>query len=333
MVIKGCLLQYIRVVALARTECSTYSASSVMPIPTTENHGGRKPGWLKVRAPGGASYAHIKKLLRSLQLHTVCEEASCPNLGECWGGGTTTIMILGDMCTRACRFCNVKSGNPGGLVDENEPENVAESLARLDLKYVVITSVDRDDILDGGASHFALTVEAVRRRCPEILVETLIPDFQGDHDALGRVIAAGPQVISHNQETVRRLTRNVRDARASYDLTLSVLADLKKLAIGTRPEPLWTKSSLMVGLGEREDEVAGAMDDLRSADVDFLTIGQYLSPSSKHLPVHSYISLEQFEVYRIMGEEKGFRYVASGPLVRSSYRAGEFFVKSIIEGS
>jgi len=304
-----------------------------MQIPSTDNLGDRKPDWLKVRAPGGVNYVRIKKLLRSLELHTVCEEASCPNLGECWGVGTATIMILGDTCTRACRFCGVKSGNPGGYLDEKEPEKVAESLASLELKYVVITSVDRDDLADGGAAHFAATVEAVRIHNPELVVEILIPDFGGEHSALRRVINSGPQVISHNLETVSRLTREARDARSSYDLSLQVLADLKEISRSSRAEHLWSKSSLMVGLGEREDEMDRAMDDLRDADVDFLTVGQYLSPGPKHLPVLEYVSREQFEVYRRMGEEKGFTYVASGPLVRSSYRAGEFFIQNIIDGS
>lgn len=304
-----------------------------MQIPSTDNLGVRKPDWLKVRAPGGANYVRIKKLLRSLQLHTVCEEASCPNLGECWGGGTTTIMILGDTCTRACRFCDVRSGDPGGYLDEGEPEKVAESLVSLELKYVVITSVDRDDLADGGAAHFAATVEAVRTHCPELVVETLVPDFGGKHSAHSIVIKSGPQVISHNLETVHRLTREVRDVRSSYDLSLQVLADLKEMSRSIRTEPLWSKSSLMVGLGEREDEIEEAMDDLRDADVDFLTVGQYLSPGPKHLPVLEYVSMEQFEAYRRMGEGKGFKYVASGPLVRSSYKAGEFFVQNIIEGS
>lgn len=304
-----------------------------MQIPSTDNLSGRKPDWLKVRAPGGANYVRIKKLLRSLQLHTVCEEAMCPNLGECWGWGTAAIMILGDTCTRACRFCNVRRGNPGGYLDYREPEKVAESLVSLELKYVVITSVDRDDLADGGAAHFAATVEAVRTRCPELVVETLIPDFGGERSALRRVIESGPQVISHNLETVRRLTREIRDARASYDLSLQVLVDLKEMSRSIRTEPLLSKSSLMAGLGEREDEIEEAMDDLRDVDVDFLTVGQYLSPGPKHLPVLEYVSREQFKAYRLVGEEKGFKYVASGPLVRSSYRAGEFFIQNIIDGS
>jgi lipoic acid synthetase len=304
-----------------------------MPIPVTENQNRRKPEWLKVRAPGGESYADLKQMLRGLSLHTVCEEASCPNVGECWGEGTATIMILGDVCTRGCRFCDVTSGNPNGWLDADEPRNTAEALAGLEhLNYVVITSVDRDDLPDGGAAHYAETVRQIKMRRPDMMVETLIPDFQGNRDALRRLIASGPEVIAQNQETVRRLTTTVRDARASYDLTLKVLEDLKRLAPDVRQAPLWTKSSLMAGLGESEAEVAEAMDDLRSVDVDFLTIGQYLRPSAKHLPVVEFVSPEQFEQYRVVGEEKGFRYVASGPLVRSSYRAGEFFIRSIIKG-
>jgi lipoic acid synthetase len=304
-----------------------------MPTPLTHIQSRRKPEWLKVRAPGGEPYADLKKMLRGLSLNTVCEEAHCPNVGECWGEGTATIMILGDVCTRGCRFCNVISGNPKGVVDPAEPHNTAEALARLrHLNYVVITSVDRDDLPDGGAGHYAQTVRLIKQRRPDLRVETLIPDFQGDHDALRALIAAGPEVIGQNQETIRRLSQRVRDARSSYELTLKVLADLKALAPDVREERLWTKSSLMIGLGETEEEVVGAMDDLRSVDVDFLTVGQYLRPSPAHLPVEEYVTPEQFAHYRSIGEEKGFKYVASGPLVRSSYRAGEFFIRSIIEG-
>jgi lipoic acid synthetase len=293
----------------------------------------RKPEWLKVRAPGGENYADLKGLLRGLNLHTVCEEASCPNVGECWGEGTATIMILGDVCTRGCRFCNVTSGNPGGRLDPLEPENTAAALSRLEhLKYVVITSVDRDDLPDGGAGHYARTVREIKRRRPDLKIETLIPDFGGDREALSGLIEAGPEVIAQNLETVRRLTREVRDARASYEVTLQVLADLKEMAPRLREQPLFTKSSLMVGLGETEAEMAEAMDDLRSVGVDFLTIGQYLRPSPKHLPVIEFVTPERFTAYREIGLEKGFRYVASGPLVRSSYRAGEFYIRSIIEG-
>lgn len=303
-----------------------------MPIPSADTSQ-RKPEWLKVRAPGGDEYAGLKHTLKGLNLYTVCEEANCPNIGECWGEGTATIMIMGDTCTRGCRFCNVKSGDPGGRLDPMEPVNTARALEGLEnLSYVVITSVDRDDLPDGGASHYAQTVREIKRLRPDMMLETLIPDFSGDRDALRVLIEAGPEVIAQNQETVRRLTREVRDVRADYDLTLRVLSDLKGLAPEVRSEPLWTKSSLMVGLGETEEEMAEAMDDLRAVDVDFLTIGQYLRPSSKHLPVKEYVTPEQFDAYRVIGEEKGFKYVASGPLVRSSYRAGEFFIQSVIKG-
>ena len=305
-----------------------------MPIPVTHNdHPGRKPDWLKVRAPGGDGYPGLKRALRDLGLHTVCEEADCPNLGDCWGGGTATVMILGDLCTRACRFCNVASGDPGGELDRGEPERVAELLTAPELHYAVITSVDRDDLPDGGAGHFADTVAAVRNRRTDLLIETLIPDFSGDREALRTLLDAGPDVISHNLETVARLTRTVRDARASYDLSLQVLADVKALAAESGTERIWTKSGLMVGMGESIGEVEETMDDLRSVGVDFLTIGQYLQPTRKHHPVVEYVPPEQFESYRETGLAKGFAYVASGPLVRSSYRAGEFFITHIIEAS
>ncbi len=303
-----------------------------MPRPTEKRTGpGRKPPWLLTRAPGGEVYAALKTSIHGLHLHTVCEEAGCPNRGECWGGGTATVMIMGRVCTRACRFCDVMSGDPGGFLDPDEPEKVAELLGGSSVRYVVITSVDRDDLPDGGAGHFARTICRVKERHPGLMVEALIPDFGGRTDALGTVIAAGPETVAHNLEVVRRLTRSVRDRRASYELSLRVLADLKALAPSVRREPLWTKSSLMVGLGESEAEIAAAMDDLRAAGVDFLTVGQYLQPSRKHLAVHEYIPPERFTSYRIMGEEKGFGYVASGPLVRSSYRAGEYFISAIIE--
>ncbi len=321
-------------VGLAPVECQTYSANDDMPIPVTQNdHPGRKPDWLKVRAPGGGEYAGLKRAIHDLGLHTVCEEADCPNLGECWGGGTATVMILGDVCTRACRFCNVSSGDPAGLLDHDEPDHVAELLTTQELRYVVITSVDRDDLPDGGAGQFARTVRAIRERCPELLIETLIPDFSGDHHSLRTLLAAGPHVISHNVETTERLTRSVRDARASYSLSLRVLADLKELASEVVEGRIWTKSGIMVGMGESADEVEATMDDLRSSGVDFLTIGQYLQPTRKHHPVREYVTPAQFESYRESGMEKGFTYVASGPLVRSSYRAGEFFITNIIESS
>ncbi len=282
----------------------------------------RKPDWLRVRPPGGENYTHLKGLLRTLDLHTVCEEAHCPNVWECWGGGTATIMLMGDRCTRGCRFCAVTSGNPHGVVDEDEPRKVAEALADLGLTYVVLTSVDRDDLPDGGASHFARTIREIKARDPDILVEALIPDFQGDLDAVRTVLEAGPDVLDHNLETVRRLQAVARDPRANYEQSLSVLRGAK----ASRPS-VFTKSSLMLGLGETRDEVLEAMRDLRANGVDFLTLGQYLRPSEWHLPVQEYVSPEAFDGLRAAGEALGFTYVAAGPLVRSSYRAGEFFLE------
>ena len=285
----------------------------------------RKPEWLRVRPPSGENYGHLRGLLRELNLHTVCEEAHCPNVGECWGVGTATIMLLGDVCTRGCRFCAVKSGNPRGLVDADEPRKVAEAIADLHLTYVVLTSVDRDDLPDGGAAHFAATVREIKDRDPEILVEALIPDFRGDLEAVRTVVDAGPDVLDHNLETVRRLQAGVRDPRANYEQSLAVLRAAK-----TMREDLFTKSSLMLGLGETRDEVLEAMRDLRANGVDLLTLGQYLRPSEWHLPVQEYVSPDAFDELRLAGERLGFAYVAAGPLVRSSYRAGEFFLENAL---
>ena len=285
-----------------------------------------KPSWLTVKPPRGKSHRDLKELFRELNLHTVCEEAHCPNVGEGWGGGTATLMLLGDVCSRACRFCMVTPGKPQGVLDELEPENVAFALSQMGLTYVVLTSVDRDDLPDGGASHFARSIRLVKERSPGILVEVLIPDFQGDVADLKKVVDARPDVIAHNIETTLSLTPMVRDSRAHYWQSLSVLRNVKKLG-----KHVYTKSSIMVGLGETEEEVTQAMVHLRRADVDFLTVGQYLRPSARHLKVVEYVSPAQFERYRAMGESLGFRYVASGPLVRSSYRAGEFFVRAAIE--
>jgi len=284
-----------------------------------------KPDWLKVRAPVGETWRSLKDLLRGKTLHTVCEEARCPNVGECWGGGTATVMIMGDTCTRGCRFCAVTTGNPRGWLDPLEPENTAEALERMGLRYVVLTSVDRDDLPDGGAAHFAATVRAIKRRTPDMVVEVLIPDFRGDVHALRRIVESGADVVAHNVETVERLTPRVRDRRATYEQSLRVLADLKSI-----DPALFTKSSIMVGLGETADEVDGAMRDLRRVGVDVLTLGQYLRPSQKHLPVVEYVHPDQFEAWRRAGEAMGFMYVASGPLVRSSYRAGEFFLEGLV---
>jgi lipoic acid synthetase len=286
-----------------------------------------KPEWLTVRAPGDGSYHELKELFRGLNLHTVCEEAHCPNVQECWGGGTATLMLMGDVCSRACRFCMVAPGKPKGILDDLEPEHVAFALSQMGLTYVVLTSVDRDDLPDGGAAHFARTIRLVKERIPDLLVEVLIPDFQNDLDSLRAVVDARPDVIGHNIETTFSLTPTVRDPRANYWQSLSVLRTLKKLG-----RKVYTKSSIMVGLGETEDEVRQTMTHLRMVDVDFLTVGQYLRPSHRHLPVKEYVTPSQFARYKGMGEEAGFRYVASGPLVRSSYRAGEFFIRSVLDG-
>jgi lipoic acid synthetase len=285
----------------------------------------RKPEWLRVRPPSGENYVHLKGLFRSLDLHTVCEEAHCPNVWECWGGGTATIMLMGDTCTRGCHFCAVKSGNPHGILDLDEPRKVAIALSDLDLTYVVLTSVDRDDLADGGASHFAKTVREIKDRRPDLLVEALIPDFQGDLEAVRSVVDAGVDVLDHNIETVERLQAVVRDRRANYGQSLRVLRGAKGMRDG-----LFTKSSIMLGLGETRDEVLETMRDLREADVDIVTLGQYLRPSDWHLPVREYVPPETFDQLREAGEAMGFAYVAAGPLVRSSYRAGEFFLEKVI---
>jgi len=285
-----------------------------------------KPPWLTVRSPQGKNHDELKGLLKSLNLHTVCEEAHCPNIGECWGGRTATLMLMGDVCSRACRFCMVTPGKPQGVLDDLEPANVAFALSQIGLTYVVLTSVDRDDLPDGGASHFAKTIRLVKEQNPGTLVEVLIPDFQGDLGSLRTVVDARPDVIAHNVETTLSLSPRVRDPRANYWQSLSVLRNVKKL--GRR---IYTKSSIMVGLGETEEEMVQAMVHLRQADVDFLTVGQYLRPSTRHLKVAEYVDPKQFERYKEIGTSLGFRYVASGPLVRSSYRAGELFIRTTIE--
>ncbi len=285
-----------------------------------------KPPWLKVRLPAGAEYNHLKDNLRGLKLHTVCEEARCPNLAECWRSGTATIMILGDICTRGCRFCAVKTARSGAPVDPDEPRRVAEALARMNLRYVVITSVDRDDLEDGGAGVFADTIRETRRRCPDLIIEALIPDFRGDVRALGKVVDAAPQVIGQNIETVRRLTRYARDARCGYEQTLEVLANVKAL------DPrMYTKTAILLGLGESVEEVLETMRDLRGQDVDILTLGQYLQPTRKHVPVAEFLHPDRFREYEERGMKLGFRYVAAGPMVRSSYRAAEFFVEKMLQ--
>ena len=276
----------------------------------------RKPDWLKVALPSGTKYKEVKGTVREHRLSTVCEEAMCPNIGECWNAGTATIMLMGSVCTRACRFCAVDTGNPKGRLDPDEPRLAASSVQLMGLKYVVLTSVDRDDLPDGGAGHYAACIREIKRVNPETAVEALTPDFGGVTDNVQEVLDAGVEVYAQNLETVRRLTHPVRDPRAGYDQTLSVLAYAKK----ARPDVL-TKTSLMLGLGESEEEILGAMDDLRAAGVDIVTFGQYLRPTASHLPVVRFVPPEDFNRYRELGLKKGFLEVVSGPLVRSSYRA------------
>lgn len=285
----------------------------------------RKPDWLRVRAPGGDSYTFIKKTLRERGLFTVCEEARCPNVGECWGGGTATFMLLGEVCTRGCRFCAVTSGNPRGAVDRAEPRKLAESVAAIGLRYVVLTMVDRDDLTDGGAAHVAECIDHLKDTAPDLVVEALVGDFLGHRTAIDTVCDSAVDVFAHNIETVERLQRTVRDSRCGYRQSLDVLERAR--AHRSRP---WTKSSIMLGLGETDDELVLTMRALRSVGVDFLTLGQYLQPTPKHLPVRQFVTPERFEHLRKIGEGEGFRYVAAGPLVRSSYRAGEFFLESLV---
>jgi len=276
----------------------------------------RKPDWLRVRLPSGGRFAEVREVVRSHRLATVCEESHCPNMGECWNHGTATIMLMGSVCTRACRFCAVDTGNPKGWLDANEPAEAAEAVRLMGLRYVVLTSVDRDDLDDGGAAHYAACVRAIKATCPETAVEALTPDFDGRERDVATVVDSGLEVFAQNLETVERLTSVVRDPRAGYAQTLGVLAFAKR----HRPEVL-TKTSLILGLGEEEDEIRAAMDDLRAHDVDVLTMGQYLRPTRNHLPVARWVPPEDFDRYRAWGLERGFREVAAGPLVRSSYRA------------
>ncbi len=272
----------------------------------------RKPEWLKIKLPGGGSYQNVKKEVEAMGLHTICTSGKCPNLAECWSRGTATFMILGDICTRSCKFCNTRSGKPPG-VDFDEPRRIAESVRAMKLKHAVITSVDRDDLPDFGAGIWAETIRLTKELNPETTVEVLIPDFNGNEILVGRVIAVQPEVISHNLETVRRLTPQVRSV-AKYDLSLKVIAAIAESG-------LVAKSGLMLGLGETNDEVAEAMADLRKSNCEVLTLGQYLQPTLKHWPVDRYVTPKQFRDFAVMGLDMGFRIVESGPLVRSSYKA------------
>nr|CAH8849330.1 unnamed protein product [Trichobilharzia regenti] len=301
----------------------------------------RLPKWLKTEIPCGGNVARLEKQLRSLNLHTVCEEARCPNLSECWSGGssaasTATIMIMGDTCTRGCRFCSVKtSPNPPPL-DPNEPVNTAEAISNWDVDYIVITSVDRDDLVDGGARHIAETIRQIKARKPSILVECLVPDFQGCTDSITTVVRANPEVYAHNIETVESLQSVVRDRRAGYSQSLRTLETAKErsnrlVSSGDADSLIVTKSSIMLGLGETEHEVMVALKDLRQAGVDCVTLGQYVQPTRRHLKVKEYIHPDKFDYWAKVGNEMGFLYTASGPLVRSSYRAGEYYIKNIID--
>jgi lipoyl synthase len=285
-----------------------------------------KPAWLKVRAPGGAEYTKLKETFRALDLHTVCEEARCPNVGECWSEGTATIMLLGDVCTRGCRFCAVTTGDPRGAVDVREPEHVARALSKMSLQYVVMTMVDRDDLLDGGASHVGRTVSRLRELRPDMLVETLLGDFGGHMDYVDVTVDAKPHVWAHNIEVVERLQRTIRDVRCGYDKSLNVLKRVK-----ARDATMITKSSIMVGVGETDEEVLQTMKDLKSAGVDIVTLGQYLRPTPKHAEVKRFVTPETFASYEAEARALGFAYCASGPLVRSSYKAAEVFVKAFLE--
>ena len=283
----------------------------------------KKPSWLRVRINSNSeAYTAVKDTVKNHQLSTVCEEAKCPNISECWSHGTATIMLMGSVCTRACRFCSVDTGNPKGWLDLDEPKKAAESVALMNLNYVVLTSVDRDDLPDGGAQHYADAIRAIKQRCPKTKVEALTPDFQGSTEAIDTLLASGVDVFAQNVETVKRLTHPIRDPKASFEQTLKVLAYAKQ----QRPDII-TKTSLMLGMGETDDEIAETMDDLRAIKVDVLTLGQYLQPTPNHYPIDRYVPPSDFERYRQLGLTKGFFEVAAGPMVRSSYRADRIFAK------
>lgn len=284
---------------------------------------GSKPKWLRAQMPSGARYAGVRQTVREHRLSTVCEESMCPNIGECWNNGTATIMVMGSVCTRACRFCAVDTGNPRGWLDAEEPLNTAKAVKLMNLGYVVITSVDRDDLADGGAAHYAACVQEIRKMNPQTAVEALTPDFDGVLENVEKVVDSGLQVFAQNVETVRRLTHPVRDPRAGYEQTIAVLAHAKR----HRPDIL-TKTSLMLGLGEHDNEILRTMDDLRAANVDILTLGQYLRPTPNHLPIERYVTPDEFATYRQEGLDKGFLEVVAGPLIRSSYRAEQVLQKN-----
>jgi len=284
---------------------------------------GDKPKWLRAKMPSGPGYSSTRNIVHEHRLSTVCEESMCPNIGECWNAGTATIMVMGSVCTRACRFCAVDTGNPKGWLDLEEPRNSAKAVQLMGLEYVVITSVDRDDLDDGGAAHYAACVREIKKLNPNTAVEALTPDFDGVQEHVEMVVDSGLEVFAQNVETVKRLTHPVRDPRAGYEQTIEVLRHAK----AHRPDVL-TKTSLMLGLGERDNEIMQTMDDLRAANVDILTLGQYLRPTPNHLAVERYVTPAEFEAYRAEGLEKGFLEVVAGPMVRSSYRAEQVLRKN-----
>ncbi|MFW9854009.1 MAG: lipoyl synthase [Candidatus Thorarchaeota archaeon] len=286
-----------------------------------------KPSWIRAKLPTRRQYRTVQKLLERQSLHTVCEEAFCPNITECWESGTATFLLMGDVCTRGCKFCDIKAGNPRKWLDREEPRKVAEVINNLSLKYVVLTSVDRDDLEDGGATHLAQCINTVRELNPDILVEILIPDFKGNLASLRTIVEAKPDVIGHNIETTEKLTPKVRDKRASYNQSLFVLKSIKNM----NPHIL-TKSSIMLGLGETMAQVHSALRDLRKNIVDIVTFGQYLQPSRRHLPVVEYVTPQMFRQWEQIASGMGFLYVVSGPLVRSSYKAGEFYIERYLRG-
>lgn len=291
-------------------------------IPALDLQRSRKPSWIRVRLPQGQAFKRVQSIVSKHQLATVCEESHCPNIGECWSNGTATLMLMGDVCTRACRFCAVDTGNPNGWLNKDEPTAAADAVRLMSLKYVVLTSVDRDDLNLGGANHYANCIQAIREMNPNTQIEALTPDFAGESRAVQTVVEAPLDVFAHNIETVRRLTPRVRDPRATYEQSLRVLACAKEHG------EVLTKSGLMLGLGESESELHQTMKDLRERDVDFLTLGQYLRPTKNHLPVVEWITPEQFDRYRLTGLDMGFTEIASGPLVRSSYRADQLVAKA-----
>ncbi|OGI21607.1 MAG: lipoyl synthase [Candidatus Melainabacteria bacterium RIFOXYA12_FULL_32_12] len=286
----------------------------------------KKPSWIKVKALSEESYNKITSISHKYNLYTICQEALCPNINECWSAKTATFLLMGEICTRNCLFCSVKTGNPKGYLDNNEPYNIAKAVKDLDLKYVVLTSVDRDDLEDGGSQHFAKTISEIKKINGKALVEVLIPDFKGNIEPLKNIIQAKPDVIGHNLETVKKLTPMVRDKRASYELSMRILKSIKDIS-----NNILTKSSLQVGLGETELEIKQALRDLKEHKVDIVTIGQYLRPTEKQIPVQDYINPEIFEEYEIYAKNLDFLYVISGPLVRSSYKAAESFMLSMMK--